>query len=146
VGENATEEASILWTDRQFRDFELELDFIPLTDDYDSGIFIRGLTHQVQIGISRSLEKDMTACIYAPEDELGSYPGQTDKVAEIYRDGEWNHMKVIVTGKEIQTFLNDEPMVDYIGIVLAEEGPIGLQLHGGIHMAVKFRNIRVREL
>jgi len=37
-------------------------------------------------------------------------------------------------------------MVDYIGIVLAEEGPIGLQLHGGVHMAVKFRNIKVREL
>jgi hypothetical protein len=146
VGENATENASILWTNRQFRDFELELDFIPLTDDYDSGIFIRGLTHQVQIGISRSLEKDMTACIYAPDDDLGSYPGQTDKVAEIYRDGEWNHMKVIVTGKEIQTFLNGEPMVDYIGIVLAEEGPIGLQLHGGVHMSVKFRNIKVREL
>jgi len=146
VGENATENASILWTNRQFRDFELELDYIPLTDDYDSGIFIRGLTHQVQIGISRSLEKDMTACIYAPEDDLGSYPGQTDKVAEIYRDKKWNHMKVIVRGKEIQTILNGEPMVDYIGIVLAEEGPIGLQLHGGVHMAVKFRNIKVREL
>ena len=88
----------------------------------------------------------MTACIYAPEDDLGSYPGQTDKVAEIYRDKEWNHMKVIVTGKEIQTFLNGEPMVDYIGIVLADEGPIGLQLHGGIHMSVKFKNIKVREL
>ena len=146
IGENAGELASIIWTNREFGDFEVELEYRALTDDYDSGIFIRGLTHQVQIGISRSLQKDMTACIYAPDDNLGSYPGQTGKVAEIHRAGEWNHLKVIVTGKEIRTFLNGEPMVDYTGVVLGSQGPIGLQLHGGVHMAVKFRNIKVREL
>lgn len=146
LGENPGEMGSILWTKREFSDFELELEYITLTDDYDTGIFIRGETHQVQIGISRSLQKDMTACIYAPKDEQGSYPGQTDKVEAIHKVGEWNHLKVIVTGKQIQTILNNEPMVDYSGIVLATEGPIGLQLHGGVHMSVKFRNIRVREL
>jgi hypothetical protein len=145
-GENAGEQASIIWTKQEFRDFEVELDYISLTDDYDSGIFIRGLTHQVQIGISRSLQKDMTACIYAPEDERGSYPGKTDKVTDIHLLGEWNHLKVIVTGKRIQTILNNEPMVDYTGIALVDEGPIGLQLHGGVHMSVRFKNIKVREL
>ena len=146
LGENPTEQGSILWTKQGFNDFEVELDYITLTDDYDTGIFIRGLTHQVQIGISRSLQKDMTACIYAPKDEQGSYPGQTDKVAEIHKVGEWNHLKVLVTGKRIRTFLNGEPMVDYTGIALVDEGPLGLQLHGGVHMSVKFRNIKVREL
>ena len=146
LGENPGEHASILWTNRKFRDFEVELEYIALVDDYDTGIFIRGLTHQVQIGISRSLQKDMTACIYAPEDEQGSYPGQTDKVTAIHKMGEWNHLRVIVTGLRIQTLLNDEPMVDYTGIVLVDEGPIGLQLHGGVHMSVKFKNIKVREL
>lgn len=146
LGENPTEQGSILWTKQGFDDFEVELDYITLTDDYDTGIFIRGLTHQVQIGISRSLQKDMTACIYAPNDEQGSYPGQTDKVAEIHKVGEWNHLKVLVTGKRIRTFLNGEPMVDYTGIALVDEGPLGLQLHGGVHMSVKFRNIKVREL
>jgi len=146
LGENAGEQASIIWTTKNFRDFEIDLDYITLTDDYDTGIFIRGLTHQVQIGISRSLQKDMTACIYAPKDDKGSYPGQTDKVADIHKIGEWNHLKVIVNGKRIQTILNDEPMVDYTGIALVDEGPIGLQLHGGVHMSVKFRNVKVREL
>ena len=146
LGENQGEQASIIWTTSSFRDFEVECEYITLSDDYDSGIFIRGLTHQVQIGISRSLQKDMTACIYAPEDEQGAYPGQTDKVTEIHKPGEWNHLKVIATGKRIQTFLNGEAMVDYTGRVLVDEGPIGLQLHGGVHMAVKFRNIKVREL
>ena len=146
LGENPGEQGSIIWTNVNYRDFEVELDYITLTDDYDTGLFLRGLTHQVQIGISRSLQKDMTACIYAPEDEQGSYPGQTDKVASVHKIGEWNHLKVIVTGKRIQTILNDEPMVDYKGVVLAEEGPIGLQLHGGVHMSVKFKNVRLTEL
>jgi hypothetical protein len=146
VGENPDEKASIIWTTSTFGDFEAECEYITLVDDYDTGLFIRGTTHQVQIGISRSLQKDMTACIYAPEDEQGSYPGQTDKVEEYHKVGEWNHLKVVATGKRIQTFLNGEPMVDYTGVVLVDEGPIGLQLHGGVHMAVKFRNIRVKEL
>lgn len=146
LGENPGEEASIIWTTSSFGDFEVECEYITLTDDYDTGLFIRGLSHQVQIGISRSLQKDMTACIYAPEDEQGSYPGQTDKVEEFHKVGEWNHLKVLVNGKRIQTFLNGEPMVDYTGVVLVDEGPIGLQLHGGVHMSVKFRNIRVQEL
>ena len=146
LGENPTEKGSIIWTTSSFRDFEVECEYIALCDDYDTGLFIRGLTHQVQIGISRSLQKDMTACIYAPKDEQGSYPGQTDKVEAIHKIGEWNHLKVVATGKRIQTFLNGEPMVDYTGVVLVDEGPIGLQLHGGVHMSVKFRNIRVREL
>jgi len=146
LGENPTEKASIIWTTTSYRDFEVECEYITLSDDYDTGLFIRGLTHQVQIGISRSLQKDMTACIYAPQDEQGSYPGQTDKVEANHKVGEWNHLKVVATGKRIQTFLNGEPMVDYTGVVLVDEGPIGLQLHGGVHMAVKFRNIKVREL
>ena len=145
-GENLTEQASIIWTDAIYRDFEMECEYVALTDDYDSGIFLRGLSQQVQIGISRSLQKDMTACIYAPDDERGSYPGRTEKVSEIHMPGEWNKLKVIVTGKRIQTFLNGEPMVDYTAVVMEEQGPIGLQLHGGVHMAVKFRNIRAREL
>ena len=146
LGENVTEEASIIWTTSSFRDFEVECEYITLTDDYDTGLFIRGLSHQVQIGISRSLQKDMTACIYAPVDEQGSYPGQTDKVEEIHKIGEWNHLKVVVTGKRIQTFLNGEPMVDYTGVELVDEGPIGLQLHGGVHMSVKFRNIKLTSI
>lgn len=146
LGENPGEQASIIWTKEEFRDFEIELEYISLSDDYDTGLFIRGLTHQVQIGISRSLQKDMTACIYAPKDEQGSYPGQTDKVTSFHKVGEWNHLKVIARGKQIQTFLNGEPMVDYTGKVLVDEGPIGLQLHGGVHMSVKFRNIKVQEL
>jgi len=146
LGENPDQEASIIWTTGTYGDFEVELDYITLSKDYDTGIFLRGMSHQVQIGISRSLQKDMTGCIYAPIDEQGGYPGQTDKVEEFHKVGEWNHLKVIIQGKRIQTILNGEPFVDYEGINIVDEGPIGLQLHGGVHMAVKFKNIRIREI
>jgi len=145
VGENPDQEASMLWTRDAFKDYELELEYQTLTDDYDTGVFPRGEGHQVQIGISRSLKRDMTACIYAPKDEKGAYPGQTDKVEEFHKVGDWNHLRVIVQGKRLQTFLNGEPFVDYEGITINESGPIGLQLHGGVHMAVQFRNIKIRE-
>ena len=145
-GENPDEKGSMLWTKGIYRNYELELEYITLTDDYDTGVFPRGDGHQVQIGISRSLQRDMTGCIYAPKDEKGAYPGQTDKVENFHRVGEWNHLRVLMTGKRIQTFLNGEPFVDYEGVVINPEGPIGLQLHGGVHMAVKFRNIKIKEI
>lgn len=146
MGENPDLEASILWTGETFRDFELDLDYMALTGDYDSGVFIRGEGHQVQIGISRSLQKDMTACIYAPVDNQGSYPGQAPHVEDHHQAGEWNHLKIVVSGHRIRTILNGEPLVDYMAVNMPEEGPLGLQLHGGVHMGIKFRNIRLREI
>jgi hypothetical protein len=146
VGENPDSLASIIWTMDQFTDFEIELEYMTPSRDYDSGIFTRGISHQVQIGISRSLQKDMTGCIYAPVDEQGSYPAQSDKISQFHQEGEWNHLKVIVQGKRIRTFLNGEPFVDYEAVNIPPEGPVGLQLHGGVHMIMKFRNIRFKEL
>jgi hypothetical protein len=146
IGENPDEKGSILWTDESYKHFEIELEYKTLTKDYDTGLFLRGESHQVQVGISRSLQKDMTGCIYAPVDELGSYPAQTDKVDQFHKVGEWNRLKVIVEGSRIQTFLNGQPLVDYKALYLPREGPIGLQLHSGVHMAVKFRNIQLKEI
>lgn len=144
VGENENKAGSILWTRKEYTDFELELEYRTLTKDYDTGVFTRGSSHQVQIGISRSLKKDMTGCIYAPKDKQGSYPGKTDKVDKFHKVGEWNRLKVIVTGKKIQTILNDEPFVDYDAKTIPDKGPIGLQLHGGVHMKCEFRNIKLK--
>jgi len=149
IAENPDKGGSVLWTSGSYKDFEVELEYITLSKSYDTGLFLRGPSesHQVQIGISGSLKRDMTGCIYAPSDEKGSYPGQTNKIDEFHKVGEWNHLKVIMEGKRIQTILNGEPFVDYEAINIGEEeGPIGLQLHPGIHMNVKFRNIRIREI
>lgn len=146
VAENPNQKGSVLWTKDSFRNYELELEYRTPSDYYDTGVMLRGDGHQVQIGISGSLQKDMTACIYAPKDKRGSYPGQTDKVSKFVKQGDWNHLRIILRDKRIQTFLNGEPFVDYTGVAINDEGPIGLQLHGGHHMKILFRNLKFKPL
>ena len=146
VGENQDKKGSVLWTTQKYTDFDLELEYMTPSKDYDSGVFARGASHQVQIGVSRSLKIDLTACIYAPKDKAGSYPAKSDKVAAVHKLGEWNKLRIIVRGKQIQTYLNDEAFVDYEGKTIAKEGPIGLQLHAGVHMKMLFKNIQMKDL
>lgn len=146
VGANPHKKGSILWTEKKYKDFDLSLEYITETDAYDTGVFLRGESHQVQIGISGSLKKDMTGCIYAPIDKKGSYPAQTDKIDEFHKVGKWNQMRIIVTGKRIQTFLNGEPFVDYEATEIPDLGPVGLQLHPNVDMKVRFKKISIKEL
>ena len=146
VGANPHEKGSILWTTKKYKNFDLTLQYITETDHYDTGVFLRGESHQVQIGISGSLKKDMTGCIYAPKDKKGNYPAATDKIDKFHKVGKWNKMRIVVTGKRIQTFLNGEPFVDYTAVTIPDEGPIGLQLHPGVNMKVRFKNISIEEL
>ncbi|WP_411847500.1 sulfatase-like hydrolase/transferase [Roseibacillus persicicus] len=146
VGDNQDKKGSILWTDLEFGNFELNLDYRTSSPDYDSGIFVRGESHQVQIGVSRSLKVDLTGCIYAPKDGKGSYPAKSDKVAKVHKLGEWNHLRIVVEGKRMQTFLNGEAFVDYVGETIPEKGPIGLQVHAGVHQKMVFRNLEITEL
>ena len=143
VGENSDKKNSVLWTNEEFGDFELSLEYKTPSPDYDSGIFLRGQSHQVQIGISRSLKVDLTGCIYAPKDGKGGYPAQSDKVEKIHQPGDWNHLRILVQGQRIQTFLNGEPFVDYVGETIPESGPIGLQLHAGVHQKMFFRKLTI---
>ncbi|MCD0461207.1 3-keto-disaccharide hydrolase [Roseiconus lacunae] len=146
IAENINEKGSVLWTDREFTNYELELEYQTPSDYYDTGVMLRGDGHQVQIGISGSLKKDMTGCIYAPKDKRGSYPAQTDKIAKVHHVGQWNHLRIVLKDKRIQTFLNGEAFVDYTGIAINDKGPIGLQLHAGHHMLIRFRNLKLKEL
>jgi hypothetical protein len=141
VGENPDKKGSVLWTDTDHGDYELTLDFQTDSPDYDSGVFLRGKSHQVQIGVSRSQKRDLTACIYAPKDNQGKYPAESDKIETVHKLGEWNKLRIVVTGKRIQTFLNGEAFVDYQGVTIPETGQIGLQLHGGVHQKMRFRNV-----
>lgn len=143
VGDNSGKKESVLWSDEDYEDFELSLEFQTDSPDYDSGVFLHGPSHQVQIGISRSLKIDLTACIYAPVDKQGSYPAKTHKVQATHQLGKWNKLRIVVSGKHIETFLNDEPMVDYTAIHFPTKGKIGLQLHGGVHQKMLFRDIQL---
>ena len=69
VGENdAALKGSMLYTDRDYGDVVVEAD-VRFDGEIDSGIMLRKPEVQVQIGVSRSLKRDMTCSFYT-----GTYP------------------------------------------------------------------------
>ncbi|MBX2852900.1 MAG: DUF1080 domain-containing protein [Phycisphaeraceae bacterium] len=147
IGENPGKKGSVLWTDAGFGDYELVADYKTPSKDYDSGIFLRGQSHQVQIGVSRSLKKDLTGALYCPKDKNGSYPQQPDDtIKKAHKLGQWNTLRVVTKGKNIKTYLNGELINDYDGVTYPEKGKIGLQLHGGVHMKMQFKNIKIKAI
>lgn len=149
VGENPKKKESNLWTEAEFGDYELIVVYKNVSpgDHYDSGVYTRGKSHQVQIGISGSLRVDLTGCIYCPVDKNGKYPQMPkDKVKEAHKLGEWNTLRIVTKGKNITTYLNGDEINNYDGVKYPEKGKIGLQLHGGVHMKMQFKDIKVRAL
>ena len=134
---------SILWTESRYRDFIVELDFRFGEGTVDSGIFIRTETQQVQLGISGSLKRDMTGSVYVPGK---GYPKEAEGVKELLKPRDWNSMKVQAIGNLYTVWLNAREVLLFEAQKAIEEGPIGLQLHGGKDMAIDFRNIQLTEL
>ena len=133
---------SILWTEKKYKDFIIETDFLMGDGVVDSGIFLRSENDQIQIGISGSLKRDLTASPYIPKK---GYPVEA-KVKDILKLKDWNTMKVKVVGKSYTVWLNGMEVMNYTSEKIIDEGPVGLQLHPGNEMSISYRNIRLAEL
>jgi len=142
VRNNAERKGSILWTQKSYRDFILQADFLMGDGTVDSGFFLRSEKDQIQIGISGSLKRDLTASPYIPGK---GYPVEA-KVADILRLKDWNSMKIRVRGNAYTVWLNGREVMNYTSTTLPEKGPIGIQLHPKNEMSIRFRNIRLAEL
>ncbi|WP_026809098.1 3-keto-disaccharide hydrolase [Arenibacter latericius] len=134
---------SILWTDKEFRDFKFETDFRFGEGTIDSGIFIRNDKQQIQLGISGSLKRDMTASPYISG--LG-YPVEAHNIKEILKPRDWNTIKVIAIAGYYEVWLNNIHVMSYTSESFIEQGPIGLQVHPNNKMTISFRNIKVANL
>lgn len=133
---------SILWTKKEFTNFIVEVDFRFGEGVIDSGVHLRNMD-QIQIGISGSLKRDMTASPYIPGK---GYPVEAEGVAKLLKMKDWNHLKTEVRGMTYTCWLNGKKVMTYTTDTGKAKGPIGLQLHGGKVMSIDFRNIKVTEL
>ncbi len=155
-----------LWTQQQYGDFELELEF-KVADDTNSGVYLRtadrqdpvytGIEVQVANSFGRSeLSRTSTAgAIYDCE-----APGRNP----LKPPGEWNRYVITCQGPHIRVSLNDQQIIDMnldqwttphrnpdgsdnkFGTALkdfARSGHVGLQDHG---RPVWYRNIRIKRL
>lgn len=140
---NAKKQGSILWTEKEYSDFVFQCEFM-FEGEIDSGVFLRHEDDQIQIGISGSLKRDMTASPYIASKK--GYPVEAEGVAELLKEGEWNTMKITAKGSIYTVELNGKEVLTYTSDTAAEKGSIGLQMHAGKVMTVKFRNITLASL
>lgn len=142
VGQSAPDQkGSVLWTKAHYKDFTLKGEF-RFTNPIDSGIFIRSEVDQIQLGVSRSLKRDMTGSPYIAK--TGKYPVEAD-VKGVFKDGEWNQIEITAKGKRYLVSINGKQVLDYKSETAVPEGPIGFQVHPGVVMKVEFRNLNILE-
>lgn len=143
VTSDESRQGSTLWTEKEYEDFIIELEFKMVSGTVDSGVFLRQENDQIQIGISGSLKRDLTASPYI---NGKGYPVEAEGVAELLKPDGWNAMKIVAVGNEYDVWLNGKHVCHYESDTAVERGPVGLQLHPGNEMSIQFRNVRLAEL
>jgi len=161
-------QGGLLLSDKSYKDFELYLEVKP-DPNYNSGIFLRstegGSAYQLELAVpgnatGRLLGEQLR--ITSPE-----YIGPQRDVSTVWKDGEWNSMRLRMVGEapHMTLWINDQqmwevktPKNDQIGGLYG--GMIGLQLHwsatyteaaggngNGLPWSVqRFRNIAIKEI
>lgn len=146
IGENATGgPGHYLWTEKSYGDLVLEFD-VRWTGEIDSGVELREPHLQLQLGVSRSLKRDMTGSFYVGKP---GYPeaGRATNAATLLRpEGEWNTFRLEARGTTFTVWINGQRASEYTDEKFAGPGPLGLQIHGDLKMKVEYRNIRAAAL
>jgi len=160
---------TFLSTKAQYGDFELEFE-VQVHDRLNSGIQIRSRSRETDEG------KHKAGRYYGPQVEIEAGPGQAAyiygeatgrgwlspepqskdpavKQHDFFKNGAWNHFRIVAQGPRIQTFINGTPVADLTDEEIYETHPhghIGLQVHGikaNLHpMTVSWKNLKIRAL
>ncbi|MCK0158027.1 DUF1080 domain-containing protein [Cellulophaga sp. F20128] len=136
-------EGSILWTKKEYTDFVIQTDFRFGQGTVDSGIFIRNDKQQIQLGISGSMQRDMTASPYIPGK---GYPVEAENIKKLLKPQAWNTIKVMAVAGLYKVWLNDTLVMTYNSDNYIPKGPIGLQLHPDRDMEIDFKDIKIGEI
>jgi len=150
VGENDEKlTGNDLWTEKSYGDFVLEFDYRTEGVDVDSGVDIREPSFQLQIGMSRSLKRDMT-CSWLTDGagDTSRYPmaGRAIGWEKYFKAGDWNTLRIEAHGDTFTCWINGNQVSHYSSARYPGPGRIGLQFHDGLKMKLWFRNIRLAEL
>jgi hypothetical protein len=174
VGETTAEKPTkgntfLIWRAGQVDDFELELGY-RITDKGNSGIQYRSkdLGDFVVGGYQGDFEggtkysgimyeekgrgilclRGQRATIAADGTKTPGEPiGDTAKLQEVIKPGEWNSYRIVAKGPKLQHFINGQLMsetVDEQEGKRAVQGVLALQLHAGPPMKVEFKDIRLK--
>jgi hypothetical protein len=145
--------SGLLTTKEQFKDFELELEFmIDEHGKYNSGVYLRnepgrGGRSGYQVNIGRGQAQEYCAGLFTDK-----WLDKGDEHDTIRKPLDWNKLRILARGAHIEVDLNGQKVVDFTDPSpppkFLQEGVIALQTYGAEGHAgwVKFRNIRIRSL
>jgi hypothetical protein len=158
---------SFLTTERQYGDFELEFE-VRVDDALNSGVQIRSRTRERSTGAGAD---ERAGRVFGPQVEIEASPGLAGFVYgeatgrgwltpeqhlephAHFRNGDWNHYRIVARGPRIRTWLNGQPIEDLTDEETYRSHPhgfIGLQVHGvepgSGPYEVAWRRLRLREL
>jgi len=146
IGENDADlKGNVLYTKKDYQDFVLEAE-VKWEGEIDSGFMLRKPELQLQIGVSRSLKRDLTGSFYTGGEERYPEAGQAKGLQGLFKVGEWTRFRLQAKGDTFTVWINRKKVTEYTSPNHKDPGPIGLQIHGGLKMRVDFRNIRIQEL
>lgn len=134
VGESgADKEYGYLATEKNFKNFELQLDFLQEADG-NSGVFFRSEIEGTKITgwqVEVAPPDHHTGGIYESYGRGWLIKPETSK-EKILKFGEWNTLKIRVNGSKVTTWLNGVEMVELKDGKIGEAtGKIALQIHAG---------------
>jgi len=149
VCESGPDEAyGYLGTNKSYKDFVLTLEFQQEANG-NSGVFFRSSIEGTKISgwqVEVAPPGNDTGGIYESYGRgwLEQIPEEKE---DILKMGEWNQMRIEVKGDQVQTYLNDQLMVDLQDEKIGQaNGSIALQIHDGGGIKVRWRNLMVKEL
>jgi len=135
-----------LATDKHYKDFVLTLEFLQESDG-NSGVFIRSTVDGTKVSgwqVEVAPPGHDTGGVYESYGRgwlIKPEAGKPD-----VKMGEWNTMKIMVSGDTITSWLNGTEMITLTDEKIGQgEGSIALQIHDGGGIKVKWRNIVVTE-
>jgi hypothetical protein len=133
-------------TVKEYPDFELRCEFKLIRKGGDGGIFFRA-TRDAAGGASWPSQRyELQVKDYPEQARLWGMPYKLDKdkVAKVRKKlGEWETYRLVVQGKKVEVYLNDELVNTSGEAKYLKQAYLGLQAEGGEEA---FRNLRIRSL
>lgn len=138
-----------LATEAEYKNFDLSVDFLQESNG-NSGVFFRSSLDGTKItGWQAEVAPpdNNTGGIYESYGRGWLIQPDAEKLAAVFKYGEWNTLRVRVQGGQVETWVNGEPMITLQDAKIARaRGVIALQIHDGGGVRVKWRNLLLTQL
>jgi hypothetical protein len=151
VGESVGNRGGFVVTERTFKQFEISLEFFPDTPG-NSGLFYHTsfdangkFQNGMQVEIDRTINRHSGGLHEPYGRNWVVWPAPENE--SVVRADAWNTMLVKVVANRVITRLNGVEMIDFTDPNPKNtDGVIGMQIHSGHPMKIRFKEIFIRDL